>query len=404
VTNSSNLKTFDVGSTILKQGDEGHAAYIIEKGTVEILIEKDNGLIQNIGTRGAGSIIGEMALVDNKPRTATIKVIEECTLLEITRDDFENRLDSTDPVVRMIMQVILARYRDMMTRAHILSAPNNAMTPENLEKGLVSETNAVVGLKLINELKQALTNNDLELHYQPIIDIQANKIVGFEALVRWNHPEKGVIYPDVFIGAAEDSGLITELSRWAVGESCAFLSHIQDKHTELKNLFMSVNFSAKDFFIPDFRAYILAALQKNSLTPDQFHIEITERLLMDQPSEAQKILEDCRNAGLCISIDDFGTGYSSLSYLHYFPIDILKIDRSFITDMNHNKSSHSLVSSIISLGHNLGMSIIAEGIEEKEQAAALKALGCDKIQGYYFSRPLPEKEIGQYLSKSPLTS
>jgi EAL domain-containing protein (putative c-di-GMP-specific phosphodiesterase class I)/CRP-like cAMP-binding protein len=400
VTNTPNLKSFDVGSTILKQGDDGHAAYIIEEGTVEISIEKSNGLVQSIGTRGAGSIIGEMALVDNKPRTATIKVIEKCTLLEITRDDFENRLQSTDPVIQMIMQVILARYRDMMTRAHILGAPSNIPTPEKLEKGLVNGTNAVAEIKLIHELKQALKNDELELHYQPIIDVPANKIAGFEALVRWNHPEKGMVYPDNFIGAAEDSGLITELSRWATKESCAFLSRVQSAHAHLNNLFMSVNFSAKDFLIPDFRSYILEALQKNNLDPDQFHIEITERLLMDQPSEACKILEDCRNAGLCISIDDFGTGYSSLSYLHYFPIDILKIDRSFITDMNSNTSSYSLVSSIISLGQNLGMSIIAEGIEEEDQAAELKNLNCDKAQGYFFSRPQPEHKLELYLSKT----
>ena len=400
---TTNLKTFEVGSTILKQGEDGHTAYIIEEGTIEILIEKDNGLVQSIGTRSAGSIIGEMALVDNKPRTATIKVIEKCTLLEITKNDFESRLDSTDPVVRMIMQVILARYRDMMTRAHILGAPKDIPSPENLEKGLVSETNAVAELKLINELKQALKNNELELHYQPIIDIQEGKIAGFEALVRWNHPAKGLIYPDNFIGIAEDSGIITELSRWATEESCAFLSQVQSKHTELDNSFMSVNFSAKDFLVPDFRNYILESLSKHNLTPRQFHIEITERLLMDQPSEARKILEECRTSGLCISIDDFGTGYSSLSYLHYFPIDILKIDRSFITDMNQNKSSYSLVSSIIALGHNLGMSIIAEGIEEEDQAKALKSLKCDKIQGYYFSRPLSGNNLSKYLSKHAKT-
>jgi EAL domain-containing protein (putative c-di-GMP-specific phosphodiesterase class I) len=383
----------------MEQGDEGHAAYIIEEGSIEILVEKENGLIQSLGTRGAGSIIGEMALVDNKPRTATIKTIEDSTLLEITREDFENRLDTTDPVVRMIMQVILARYRDMIARSHILQSPKSNVTPEDLEKNLVDQTNAVDELKLINEIKKSISNKDFILHYQPIIDIQKNKISGFEALIRWNHPERGLIYPDQFISAAENSGLITELSRFVVEESCQFLSELQKNESVPDSLFISVNFTAKDFLVNDFKDHILKNLKDNDLRTDQLHIEITERLLMNEPHQAQEVLEECRKDGMVVSIDDFGTGYSSLSYLHHFPIDILKIDRSFIINMQEDESAHNLVSSVISLGHNIGMSIIAEGIEKKEQSEMLKKMGCDKIQGYFYSRPIPEQDVLEYLSK-----
>lgn len=395
--NENNLKTFGAGHTIIKQGDEGHSAYIIEEGSVDILVEKDNGLVQLIGTRGPGSLIGEMALVDNKPRTATIKAIEDCTLLEITKNDFESRLSSTDPVVHMVMNVILTRYRDMITRSHILRAPQNNTPSEDLERNFLNDTNAVDEIKLTNDLKKSVQNQDFILHYQPIINTQNNAIAGFEALIRWNHPTKGLIYPDAFIDTAEASDLITEISRWVVKESCEFLSRMQKQFPAFNKLFMSVNFTAKDFDVPDFKDFILKSLKHNNLTADQFHIEITERLLMDDPTNAQNALQSCRESGLLISIDDFGTGYSSLSYLHAFPIDILKIDRSFITHMEHDKSSQGLVSSIISLGHNMGMSIIAEGIEEEAQHEALKKLGCDKIQGYLYSRPIPENEMIKFL-------
>ena len=398
--NTSNIKVFQPNELICQQGDEGHCAYIIESGLVEILLEKENGLVQHIGTRGAGSIIGEMALVDNKPRTATIKAIDQCQLLEITQDDFDNRLTQSDPVISMIMKVILARYRDMMTRAHIVGRPHDKSSPEALEKDFIEKANAVNELKLIQDLKNALINNEFILHYQPIMDAQQGKIVGFEALIRWDHPEKGLIYPDVFIQTAEESGLITDLSRWITKESCAFLSRIQKKYSHFNDLFISVNYSAKDFQIPDFKDYILKPLHDYDLEPQQFHIEITERLLMEQPSDARDILKECQDEGLVVSIDDFGTGYSSLSYLHYFPINILKIDRSFIVNMEKDKSSFKLVESIISLGHNIGMSIIAEGIEEENQATTLKNMGCDKIQGYFFSKPLAENDLISYLSEN----
>lgn len=338
-----------------------------------------------------------MALVDNKPRTATIKALEDCILLKITRHDFEERLQTTDPIIKMIMQIIMARYRDMITRSHILKSPANAIKPENLEKDLVHETSAVDELKLINEIKNSIKEENFILHYQPIIDIQNKSVVGFEALIRWQHPEKGLLYPDKFIETAENSGLITDITQWVVKESCKFLRNIMYKFPDKASLFMSVNFTAKDFLLDGFKNNILTQLARHNLKPEQFHIEMTERLLMDEPHHAQEVLKQCQKDGLQISIDDFGTGYSSLSYLHHYPIDILKIDRSFIQNMQDDKSAYNLVSSVINLGHNMGMSIIAEGIEKKEQSDLLKDLGCDKIQGYFYSKPISENEIETFL-------
>lgn len=392
----SNKKDIKAGDIIIQQGDHGTNAYIIESGLVEILIEKENNLIQKLGTRGEGSIIGEMALVDNKPRTATIKAVEDCVLLEITETDFERRLENSDPVIQMVTKIILARYRDMITRAHILGTSKKVPTPEEMEKGLIEKTNAVENIKISNDLKLAIKNNSLELHYQPIVDIKTQKIKGLEALIRWQHPEKGFIPPDIFIPIAEDNGLIVDISRWVTLQACSTLQEIKEIFENI-DLFASINFSATDFEEPDFQSYIDTVLKKTNLSPQDIHLEITERLLMSHPGKARKTLDACRQDGMVISIDDFGTGYSSLSYLHYFPIDILKIDRSFVNDMTNDKGALELIKSITSLGHNLNMKVIAEGVETKEQSEVLKEIGCDNGQGYFFAKPMTKEDLINYI-------
>ena len=382
----------------MRQGDEGESAYIVEKGHVEIVIEKENGLVQSLGTRGEGALIGEMAIIDDKPRTATVKALEDCELLEITKSDFERRMAASDPIIQMIAQVVLARYRDTIKRAHIIGS-RDFPTPEDLEKSYIQQNNAVESLKIENEFKKALKDDQLLLYYQPIIDLKTSQIIGFESLMRWNHPEKGFLPPDLFIPIIEQSGLIVEASRWVLGQSCRTLAKIQETFQDSRKLFVSVNFSSVDISDSGFQQHFNAALHENNLTPKQIHIEITERLLMDQPDIAQETLQKCRDLGASVSIDDFGTGYSSLSYLHHFPINVLKIDRSFITNIEDKASSRELVKSIIALGQNMGMKIIAEGIEKEEQKQILKDMGCDAAQGYFIAKPLPEHDLFAFLSQ-----
>lgn len=215
--------------------------------------------------------------------------------------------------------------------------------------------------------------------------------------MRWNHPEKGPISPGVFIPIAEDTGLIVEASRWALRESCRALKRIESKVGVERGMFMSVNFSSTDFAEENFLDQLYTILSETDVAPNKVHLEITERLLMNQPQNAKETLGMCRKAGLGIAIDDFGTGYSSLSYLHYYPIDTLKIDQSFIRNMLQDKTSMELVKSIIALGTNMNMKIIAEGVESAEEADFLKSVGCGRAQGYYFSRPHSEKDITEKL-------
>lgn len=386
-------KIYKAGEVILRQGDEGDCAYIIEKGKVEILITKANGAVARVGTRGAGTIIGEMAIVDDEPRVATIVALEECSLLEITKADFHRRLKTADPVLQITTQVILTRYRDMLTRATILKETGGYPTPEELERGYLEELNTVETVKMANEFRAAIGTEQLSLHYQPIMNLKTGRVDGFEALMRWNHPEKGPISPGVFIPIAEDTGLIVDASRWALRESCRALKRIENKVGVERGMFMSVNFSSTDFAEENFLDQLYTILSETDVAPQKVHLEITERLLMNQPQNAKETLSMCRKAGLGIAIDDFGTGYSSLSYLHYYPIDTLKIDQSFIRNMLEDKTSLELVKSIISLGTNMNMKVIAEGVEQAEEVEFLKSTGCERAQGYFFSRPLPEKEI-----------
>lgn len=392
-TSDKSLKNFNAGDIIMRQGDLGESAYIIEEGRVEITVRNMEGKERVVATRGAGAIIGEMSLIDSAPRTATVTAKENCALLEITKDDFSRRLDSSDPVLRMTMQVIITRYRDTLMRADIRKESDLVPAAESIELEYLEKTDAIDKIRMSNEFAESLSNGEICLHYQPIMNLQDGTVYGFEALMRWFHPEKGFISPGIFIPIIEDSGLIVEASKWAFREACNALKRIQGQTGYHNELNMSVNFSSTDFSSDDFLDNIYNTISETDVQAKNIHLEITERLLMSQPAQAKETLDLCRKAGMGISIDDFGTGYSSLSYLHAFPINTLKIDQSFVRDMHENESSRALVKSIISLGKNLDMAIVAEGVEKIEEGKILKEMGCDYAQGYYFAKPMSEENV-----------
>lgn len=249
------------------------------------------------------------------------------------------------------------------------------------------------------ELRRAVERGELRVHYQPIVSAGSGTAIGFEALVRWQHPERGMVSPAEFIPVAEESGLIGSIGRWVLQEACRETQAWSSQYPQGSKLFVSVNLSAKQFLQPNLTEEILQALQESGLEPHRLHLEITESALLDNPETSKQILADLRSHGIHLYIDDFGTGYSALSYLHNFPFDALKIDRSFVSKLGEGSEHVGMVSAIIAIARSFGMDVIAEGVETSAQLEQLQELGCHNIQGYYFSRPLPAADATAWLTR-----
>jgi len=242
-------------------------------------------------------------------------------------------------------------------------------------------------LRLEGELRHALERNEFELHYQPQVDLRTGRIVGMESLLRWNHPELGMIPPGKFISLAEETGLIVPIGAWVIRTACAQTQAWQ--RAGLGRLRVAVNLSARQFAQKNLAGSIMNILDETGLAAEDLEIELTESLVMTDVERAIGVLRDLKEIGVQLSIDDFGTGYSSLSYLKRFPIHVLKIDQSFVRDIAAGADDAAIVALIISLAHSLKLNVIAEGVETPEQLAYLNQHDCDEMQGYLFSKPLP---------------
>lgn len=249
---------------------------------------------------------------------------------------------------------------------------------------------------LERDLRQAIENRQFALHYQPQMSLTTGAIVGVEALLRWHHPERGLISPADFIPVAESSGLIIPIGDWVLNEACA--QAISWQKMGLPPIRMGINVSVQQFNAGNLVQRVAAALQKTQLHPGLLKLEITESLLMQEIEQSIETMNRLTELGVHLAIDDFGTGYSSLAYLKRFPISELKIDRAFVRELTPGSSDAAIVRAIIALGHNLGLDIIAEGVETAEQHDFLQAEQCDQIQGYYFSRPVPAENIAYLLA------
>jgi predicted signal transduction protein with EAL and GGDEF domain len=256
-------------------------------------------------------------------------------------------------------------------------------------------------LTLMGELKQAIDNDELLLHYQPQIKVEDNSAIGVEVLVRWQHSKHGLMPPDDFIALAERTGLIKPLTRWVLIN--ALQTGALWHKTGLK-VNMSVNLSAKNLLDPDFPETLTGALVSSEFPKEYLLLEITETAIMADPELALDVLNRITKMGVRISIDDFGTGYSSLSYLKKLPVSELKIDRSFVIDMLTNKNDAAIVKAIIDLAHNMDLEVVAEGVEDKETMEKLHSLSCDIYQGYYFSKPVPSKEMQDWFHSNQAVS
>ncbi|MBB5324971.1 EAL domain-containing protein (putative c-di-GMP-specific phosphodiesterase class I) [Anoxybacillus tepidamans] len=248
-------------------------------------------------------------------------------------------------------------------------------------------------IQMERELRKALESGEFELYYQPQIQLTTGQVVGMEALIRWNHPEKGMIPPNKFIPIAEETGLIIPINEWVMETACCQTKQLLDQYPFLS---VSVNLSPYEFESRRLVYKLVKILEKTNLPPHCLDVEITERMTMDT-EKAIPILKRLKLVGVTISIDDFGTGYSSLSYLKKLPIDRLKIDRSFVQNIQEEKEA--VLPAIISLGHNIGVKVLAEGVETEQEVAYLKEKQCDEVQGYYYAKPLPYHDLVKFLEE-----
>ena len=259
---------------------------------------------------------------------------------------------------------------------------------------------AVERVALERELRQALLRSEFVLHYQPQLDLRTGRISGAEALLRWNHPTRGLVLPGVFIAVAEETGLIDQLGRWVLLEACA--QHAAWRSAGLNPPRIAVNVSGRQFRRSDLVHVVEEALRQSGTPASALEIEVTESLFMDESAHAVAVLSQLRQMGAQVAIDDFGTGYSSMSYLKRLPVDVLKVDQSFIADMTDNHDTRAIAKAIINLAHTLNKSVVAEGVETAEQLVLLKRWRCNRVQGYYFSRPLlPERFLELLQERRP---
>jgi diguanylate cyclase (GGDEF)-like protein/PAS domain S-box-containing protein len=252
---------------------------------------------------------------------------------------------------------------------------------------------AVMALGIEQELQHALERGELRLYYQPLVSLDTGDMVGAEALIRWQHPEHGLVGPDYFLSVAEESGLIVQVGAWAVGEACRRLRDWDRRNGHAPPFSLAVNLSARELTHPDVVSTVLNALRRSALDPHRLTIEVTESTAMADRDSGFRALRELHAAGVRIAIDDFGTGYSSLDHLREMPADILKIDRSFVAGMAANSPDSALVAAAVAMGRALEMEVVAEGIETSEQVADLREFGCPLGQGFLFARPLPPEEL-----------
>jgi diguanylate cyclase (GGDEF)-like protein/PAS domain S-box-containing protein len=257
---------------------------------------------------------------------------------------------------------------------------------------------AVNLLQLETDLRRAQERNEFIIEYQPIVSLTDFRVSGFEALVRWQHPDRGLVSPIDFIPVAEEGGQILQIGQWVLRQACIDMRGWQERFPADPPLFVTVNLSAKQFAQPDLIERVKESLEISNLDPNCLKLEITESVVMDDIEKGTAMLFQLRALGVRLSIDDFGTGYSSLSYLHRFPIDTLKIDRSFVTRIVNDKENIEIVRTILMLAENLGMDVVAEGVETQEQMALLRQLSCQSGQGYFFSKPMRVHEAEQIIS------
>lgn len=369
------------GSVLFHQGDAPTSAFLLETGSIEVTTAQ-GAHSRRLGVLGPGDLLGEMAVLDDSPRTATARALSDCVLMPIDRKQFAERLDSADPVVRALLLSQISRYRSALAQLSGQSEPLSSAVPTPRTNDALL---AMDKIRLESHLREALDKGDLEVRLQPILDIERNRIAGFEALTRWTHPERGPVSPAEFIALAEETSLIVPVGDYVLDQVCGALQHLRGR-VNGEPIFVALNVSGRQLDDAALLDRFLTVVHAHGLQPAQLKIEITESLVLNYEQVAG-IIARCHAAGLKVALDDFGTGYSNLGHLHKLEFDTLKMDQGFVRQM-HEPRCLAIVRAVVAMAHSLGCDIVAEGVETPEQLHALGALGCTYAQGYLIGKPM----------------
>ena len=375
------------GAEVFRVGEPGNSAYVVESGRVDVLAADGRPLAQ----LGVGALFGEVALLDQQARTATVRALEPTTLLRIERDHVQSLLKRADPVIRHLLSLLLARFRSAYPGAMTAPAPGSQAPDQEA---------ALRTLMLTRDLDYGLAHGQLELFYQPLIGFAQRNLLGFEALVRWRHPVLGMIMPMEFIGLAEKTGLIHQLGQWVLQQALADWAQLRSFCHPAAGLpaFISVNLSAPELSAPAIVGQVRDLLNRYDIPPRELKIELTETVIIEDREAVGNVLEQLSALGVAIALDDFGTGYAGLDTVKSLPIACLKIDKTFVQDIGQSLRSYEIVQSAIQLALSLGLTTIAEGIEDEDTANRLSEMGCGVAQGYYFARPMPLADVAGWLA------
>jgi len=379
---------------LFRQNDPPTSAFLIEEGRVQIVLERIGAesisVERVLAIRGPGDIVGEMAIIDHAPRSASVRALEDCVILPITADQLERRMASANPIVRMVLNVILNRFRATLSS---LDPDGGAPAASFFLQDQRLVDAAADELRLERDLDRALEREEIIPYYQPIVRLHDGALAGFEALARWNHPIRGFIPPSTFVPALEACGKSAELTltcmRQIVRDLPLMLGNALSNAANVEGLKVNLNVSGHD--LGDMRLIDrLTAIADQAGVPTHLvHLELTESSLVQNAHRTTGVLSAARERGFGVAIDDFGTGYSTMVSVQSTPATVLKIDRSFVQGVGDGGINLPLVENMLLLASSLGMQVVAEGIESAADANALIDLGCDFGQGYAFGRAQP---------------
>ena len=388
---------FNTNETVFSLGDLGDCAFVIEEGCVEIL----SGLApdqKRIALLTEGAIFGEIALLDRQPRSASVRDLVPTRLIRIDRMHVDEMLTRSDPVVQYLVRLLLVRIRNIQDHLGQLIHPRGEVSKAAHNQDANLQQSAVRALSLAQDLADAIDRGQLELHYQPLIVFDGLRLSGFEALARWRHPALGLISPDEFIPLAEKTGLIHRIGQWVLAQAVSDWGQLRDFCADDMDHppFMSVNLSATELAVPDIAAAIQRCLQRARMPAQELRIELTETVIIQNIDGVASTLKELRAMGCGIALDDFGTGYAGLDYLQTLPFTCLKIDKTFVQQIHQSERSFHIIKAALELASSLGLSTIAEGIEDRATGLRLAEMGCSHSQGYFYGKPMPIANIAEW--------